>query len=64
MDLTDDLRLKFDTQVNLCYDIEKDYCPDNAPDAILRLIFSGRPISVNWTILSNCLSMVLADSQI
>jgi len=34
------------------YAIEKD-CPDNAPGTILKIMYSGRHISVNWTILSN-----------
>jgi len=25
-------------------------CPNNAPDAILRIMFSGRHICVNWAI--------------
>jgi len=26
-------------------------CPINVPDAILQIMFSGRHISVNWTIM-------------
>jgi len=40
--------------------MEKDF-PDNAPDAILRMMFSGRHISVDWTILSNYLSVLIWD---
>jgi len=62
--LNEDLWLKFDPQASSRYAIDKD-CSDNPPDAILRIMLSGHPISVYWTILSNnCLSMVLADSQI
>jgi len=29
-------------------------CPINDPDAILQIMFSGRNISVNWTIMGRC----------
>jgi len=48
--LNDDLSSTFDDRIN-----EKDKklldCPINDPDAILQIIFSGRQISVNWTII-------------
>jgi len=47
------LQLNFATQT-----IEKD-CPDNATDAILWIMFSGRHISVNWKILSKFLSVLI-----
>jgi len=36
-------------------------CPVSAPDAILRIMFSGRHISVNWTILCNYSSVLFCD---
>jgi len=59
--LNDDLKLKFASQDISLYVIEKD-TPDNAPDAIMRIMFSRRHISVKWTILSNyCLSVLICD---
>jgi len=48
--LNDDLSSKVDDRIN-----ERDKqlldCPINDPDAILQIMFSGRHISVNWTIM-------------
>jgi len=47
--LNDDLLSKFDDRINST-DRQLLDCPNNDPDAILRIMFSGRHISVNWTI--------------
>jgi len=48
--INDDLSSKVDDRNN-----ERDKqlldCPINNPDAILQIMFSGRQISVNWTIM-------------
>jgi len=48
--IIDDLSSKDDDRIN-----ERDKqlldCPDNAPDAIMQIMFSERHISVNWTIM-------------
>jgi len=45
----DDLSSKFDDRINST-DKQLLHRPNNAPDAILRIMFSGSHISVNWTI--------------
>jgi len=45
----DDLLSKFDDRIKST-DKQLLDCPNNVPDAILRIMFSGRHINVNWTI--------------
>jgi len=47
--LNDDLSSKVDDRIN-ARDQQLLDCPINDPDATLQIMFSGRHISVNWTI--------------
>jgi len=49
MALNDDLQSKFDDRIKST-DKQLLDCPNNDPDAILRIMFSGRYITVNWTV--------------
>jgi len=48
--LNDDLPSKFDDNINSTGKQLLLDCPNSTPDAILRIMFSGLHISVNWTI--------------
>jgi len=48
--LNDDLLSKFDDRINSTDKQLLLDCPNNDPDAILQIMFSGRHISDNWTI--------------
>jgi len=50
MALNDELSSKVDDRINERGKKLLD-CPINDPDAILQIMFSGRHISVNWTIM-------------
>jgi len=62
MALNDDLSSKFDDRMNST-DKQLLYCPNNAPDAIFRIMFSGRHISVITGQSSNCLSVLFIPSS-
>jgi len=51
--LNDHLSSKFDDRIN-GRDKKLIDCPINDADAILQVMFSGRRISVNWTIMGRC----------
>jgi len=61
--LNDDLSLSFPVH-QVAETISIIDCPINDPDAILKIMFFGRHISINWTIMGRSSLCYLLDEQL